>query len=103
MENNCRLQRVQASDKGIDPNYISVYTKQKGYGREAVYVSFNEFYYGEIENLYVGDVFPNIDEHFDNYDKFNEKIKTHEEIVASNYKDEICEYFAEINEEGNEQ
>lgn len=46
---------------GEDLTIISYLTKQRGYGRQSLYVSFLEID-GEI---YIQDVYPNVEEHFD--------------------------------------
>lgn len=89
--------RQLAVKTGVDPELIRVYTEQKGYGRQGVNVSFYDFHFGEIDDLYLGDVYPNIDEHWDNFDEFNERKLSHEELIAERYSTEIAEYLRSID------
>ena len=96
MEKTTKKNRELARKNGIDARLISVYTKRKGYGRQGVYVNFNEYSYGDIDDLYICDVFPNIDEYFENYDESNERKRSHEELIIEEYADEIAEYLENI-------
>jgi hypothetical protein len=77
-------------------------TKQKGYGRQGLYFDFDG------ETYHICDVFPNVEEHFEDYELsedcfFNEETETYtdlnghnvtpidswDEFLTENYKEEI--------------
>jgi hypothetical protein len=102
MKANFQLNRKLTRKNGIDVRLINVYKKQKGYGRQAVYVSFNEYHFGKIKDLYICDVFPNIDEHFNNYDESDARAASHEKLIVDKFFEEIIEYIESIEEDEEE-
>jgi len=91
-----KINRELSRTNGIDERLIYIHEKQEGYGRKGIYVEFNHYHFGNIEKLYLGSVFPNIREQFENdYDTLTK-------IVIDNYYDEICNYLENIEIEDNE-
>jgi hypothetical protein len=99
MKSQEKLNRELARVNGIDTRLVSVRAKQKGYGRQGVFLKFNKFQFGNIDDLYICDVFPNIHEHFDNYDETNELILSDEELIIERFSDEIYNYLESIEDE----
>ena len=96
MTTNFKLNRELAKVNGVDARLIYVSTKQEGYGRQGVYVTFNEYHFGQVEELYLGSVFPNVREHFDTSDDDDRTIT---EIVIENYQEKICEHLENVEDE----
>lgn len=94
MRSEAKLHRDLARDNGLSIGIRKVVEKQEGYGRKGVYVYFND-YYGDIDRLYLGSVFPNLREHFNVED---DEFLTTEQIVIDHYSEQIYEYLDSIED-----
>lgn len=60
---------------GSQSKVISYSTKQQGYGRQSLRVTLHDLESNEIyDEIYVGDVFPNVREHFERHYRLRDDV-----------------------------